>query len=194
MGRALIGAVAGAVAMFIIGFIFFATPLHKIGLAGLTNDQAAAVQHALAANVPGTGTYAVPDGSTSEQTTMYGKGPIAVVHYNSGGFAVADPAVMIGGFIHMLIVAALMAYGLLLLSRHVTDTAEQFKLLGIAVLASTIYMHLGDPIWFHFDWAYAIYGFIADSISLGAAGFIILKLLPRAGSAAAAEPPVSTVH
>ena len=42
MGRAAIGAVAAAVAMFILGFIFYATPLQKIAVASATDAQAAA--------------------------------------------------------------------------------------------------------------------------------------------------------
>ena len=95
MGRAAIGAVAAAVAMFILGFIFYATPLQKIAVASATDAQAAAVQQAMAANLPRTGTYFVPDAATAAQSTMYSQGPVATVHYNSGGFAVAAPDVMI---------------------------------------------------------------------------------------------------
>lgn len=179
MGRALVGAVAAAVAMFIIGFIFFATPLNKLATASLDNAQAAAVQQVLAANVPGTGTYYVPSADTREQSEMYSRGPVATLHYNMHGFSVADPGVMIAGFIHMLVVASLMAAGLYALSRHVPNFAEQAKLLGLGIIGATVFMRLGEPIWYHQDWGYAIYMFIADSISLGVAGFIILKLLPR---------------
>jgi hypothetical protein len=195
MARALVGAVLAAVAMFVIGFIFNLTPLQRIAVASADNAQAAAVQQALAANLPRTGTYFVPSADTPEQTNMYSQGPIATVHYNMNGFAVAAPDAMIGGFIHMLVVAALMAAGLLMLSRHVTDLAEQLKLLILGVLGATIFIRLGAPIWYHQDWAYAIYSFLADSISLGVAGLIILKLLPKAPAAVAAEaaaPPGST--
>lgn len=188
MGRALIGAVAGAVAMFIIGFIFFATPLQRLALGNLDDTRAAQVQQSLAANLPATGTYYVPDGSTAAQSTMYGRGPVAVVHYNMGGFAVADPGVMITGFIHMLIVSILLALWLYGVSKHVVDPVERLKLLGLSVLAATIFMHLGNPIWFHQDWAYAIYLFIADTVSLAAAGVIILRLLPKS-AAAIVNPP-----
>ena len=80
MGRVIIGAAAAAIAMFIIGFLFFATPLVKLGTASLDNAQAAAVQQALAVNLPRTGTYFVPGADTPEQTVMYGQGPIATVH------------------------------------------------------------------------------------------------------------------
>lgn len=179
MGRAAIGAVAAAVAMFILGFIFYATPLQKIATASASDAQAATVQQAMAANLPRTGTYFVPSADTQAQSTMYSQGPVATIHYNSGGFATAAPDVMIAGFIHMLIVAALMAAGLLMLSRRVIAFDEQFKLLVLGVLGATIFIRLGAPIWYHQDWTWAIYSFVADSISLIAAGVVILKLLPR---------------
>ena len=185
MTRALIGALAAAVAMFIIGFIFFATPLTAIGAGSLDNARAAAVQQSLAANLPATATYYVPSADTPEQTVMYGQGPIATIHYNVGGFSVADPAVMIGGFIHMLVVALLMAVGLFTVSRYVPSFAERVRLLVLGVLGAAAFMRLGEPIWYHHDWGHAIYMFIADSVSLIVAGLIILKLLPRSETRAA---------
>ena len=192
IGRALIGGMAGAVVMFILGFIFYATPLYKLGCSSLDNPRAAAVQLALAQNVPNTGTYFVPSGDTPEQTIMYGQGPVATVHYNTSGFSVADPAAMVGGFIHMLVVALLMAVGLFTLSRYVPSFGEQVRLLVLGVLGATAYMRLGEPIWYHQDWAHAIYMFIADSFTLIVAGFIILKLLPRASGVEAAPANAPT--
>jgi hypothetical protein len=186
MARALIGALIGAVAMFIIGFIFFATPLTKLGAATVDNAQAAAVQQAMAANLPRTGTYYVPSADTPEQTVMYGQGPVATIHYNISGFSVADPAVMISGFVHMFVVALLMAVGLFTMSRYVPSFGEQVRLLVLGVVGAAAFMRLGEPIWYHHDWGHAIYMFIADTISLSVAGLIILKLLPRSDAARAA--------
>lgn len=192
IGRALIGAVVAAVAMFILGFIFFATPLAKLGSSSLDNGRAAAVQQAMAANLPKTGTYHVPSADTPEQTVMYGQGPIATIHYNTSGFSVADPASMIGGFIHMLVVTLLMAVGLFTVSRYVASFSERVRLLMLGTLGATIFMRLGEPIWFHQDWTHAIYLFVADTVSLGVAGLIILKLLPRTHMAAAAPADAPT--
>ena len=189
MARALIGAVAAAVAMFLLGFIFFATPLHSLAIGGLDDVQAAAVQQALNANLPQTGTYLVPDPDTPQQSVMYGKGGIATVYYNSSGFAASDTTAMIGGFIHMLVVTGLMAAGLYMLARYVQDFSEQVKLLVLGVLGAAVFMRLGEPVWYHHDWGHAIYMFIADSISLIAAGVIILKLLPRGAAAVTAAAP-----
>ena len=181
MGRAIIGGVAAAVAMFILGFVFFASGLQKTVRSGLEDMPAAAVQQTLAANLPGTGTYVVPDPeASSSQTVMYGQGPIATIHYNISGFPAMDSGALLGGFIHMLIVALLMAAALYFLSRHVASFAERTKILVIAVLAATIFMRLGEPIWYHHGWGHAIYLFVADTISLLVAGVIILKLLPAA--------------
>jgi hypothetical protein len=192
IGRALIGAVAAAVAMFILGFLFFATPLAKLGAGTLDNSRAAAVQQAMAANLPKTGTYYVPSADTPEQSVMYGQGPIATIHYNTSGFSVADTGAMIAGFVHMLVVTMLMAVGLFILSRHVPSFSERVRLLILGTLGATIFMRLGQPIWFHHDWGHAIYLFVADTVSLGVAGLIILKLLPRTHMATAAPADAPT--
>jgi hypothetical protein len=179
IGRALVGAVAAAVAMFILGFIFFASGLQNVAIGDVDNARAAAIQQALAANLPNTGTFSIPDESTAEQTVMYGQGPISTIHYNSAGFAMGDAQTMAGGFVHYLVVALLMATALLTLSRYVVNFREQVKVLILGTLAGTVFVHLREPIWFHHDWTYAIYLLIVDSITIAAGGLIILKLLPR---------------
>lgn len=181
MGRAVIGAVAAAIAMFILGFIFFASGLQKTVTGSLEDMPAAAVQQVLAANLPGSGTFVVPDPeASSSQTVMYGQGPVATIFYNTSGFPAMDSGALLAGFIQMLIVALLMAAALYLLSRHVASFADRVRMLVLAVLAAAIFMRLGDPIWHHHGWAYAIYLFVADTVSLTVAGLVILKLLPGA--------------
>jgi hypothetical protein len=179
MVRALLGAVLGAIVMFILGFVFFATPLYKLASASLDDNRAAAVQQVLAANLPRTGTYFVPEADTRAQAEMYTRGPVATVHYNMRGFSPVDPGVLAAGFIHMLIASLLGAIALYRLSRGIPLFAEQVKVAGLAVVAAALFMRLGEPIWYHHDWAWAIYLFVTDIISLGVAALIILKLLPR---------------
>jgi hypothetical protein len=187
IGRALVGALGAAVALFLLGYIFHASALRGIATGNLENAQAAAVQQALAANIPSTGTYSIPSDVTPEQTVMYGKGPIATVHYNTAGFAIGGSATLIVGFLHTLIVSLLMAAGLGAISRFVPDFGERARLLVLGVVGATAFIHLREPIWFHHDWPHFIYLFVVDTVSLVVAGLIILKLLPRS-SAAAARP------
>jgi len=179
IGRALVGSVAAAAALFILGFIFFASGIQNVAIRDVDNNQAAAVRQALASNLPLTGTYSVPDDSTPEQTVMYGQGPIATIHYNTKGFAVGDAGTLIGGFLHMFVVALLMAAGLLTISRYVASWGERVRLLLLGTIGAAVFIHLREPIWFHHDWTYAIYVLVADVVSLTVAGLIILKLLPR---------------
>ena len=107
MVRVIIGAAVAAVVMLVIGFIFFGTPLAKLGMASLDDAQAAAIQQSLAANLPRTGTYSVPGVDTPAQTNMFSQGPIATVHYNTGGFAAADAKALVMGLVFNFIIALL---------------------------------------------------------------------------------------
>src|SRR3546814_1331991 len=70
MGRFIIGCVAATAVMFILGLIFYATPLQMLGYAAASDAAGASVQNALAANLPRTGTYMVPmTNSRSEEHT-----------------------------------------------------------------------------------------------------------------------------
>jgi hypothetical protein len=181
MPRMLIGSLAAAVAMFITGFIFFATPLSYLAYGSVDVAQQAAVQQTLAANLPTTGTYSVPSAATANGAVMYGKGPIATIHYNAGGFGVADPGVLIAGFVHELIVALLMGVALLTVAARVPDFGSRARLVILFSVAGGVLAHLGEPIWYHHDWAHFIYLFVGDTAMLVVGGLVIARwFLPRA--------------
>jgi len=191
MGRVLIGSIAAALAMFVIGFIFYATPLNRIATGSLDNAQAATVQRALAANLPGNGSFHVPSTTTPEQTVMYGQGPIATIHYNINGYSSADPKTMIGGLVLDLVTALLIGVALIGIDRRVPDFASRARLVVLFALAASAYMHLGNPIWYHHGWTHFIYLFLVDALTLAAGGLIIARwFLPggRESSKAAAGP------
>lgn len=175
MGRVIIGSVAAAVAMFIIGFVFYATPLFKLGSVNLDNARAAAVQQSLAANLPATGTYFVPGADTPEKTIMYGQGPIATIHYNIGGYPVADPTALAGGFVFEFVIALLIGLALMAIADRVHDFGSRARLVVLFSVAASAFMHLGEPIWYHHDWGHFIYLFIGDAVTLIAGGLIIAR-------------------
>lgn len=191
MGRILIGSAAAAVAMFIIGFIFFATPLNQLHVRSLDNGQAAGVQQALAEYLPATGTYHVPSDDTPEQSVMYGQGPIATIHYNTDGFAIGDAGSMIGGLVLDFVVALLIGTALNGIDRRVPDFASRARLVVIFALAAAGYMRLGEPIWYHHDWGHFIYLFIADFVTLAAAGLILSRWFLTRSNAAPADAPLN---
>lgn len=187
MIRVIFGAAVAAIAMFVIGFIFFG-PLGLINLAtaSVGDTQAAAVQQTLAANLPRTGTYFVPSPeSSAAQTVMFGQGPIASIHYNTGGFAAMDEATLAVGLIFNFIVALVIGLALLGIDSRVTDFASRARVGSIFVVAAVAFCHLGEPIYLKHDWPYFIYVFVADSLMLVAAAIILAWFLPRAAAAVA---------
>ncbi|HEX8639954.1 MAG TPA: hypothetical protein VF704_02245 [Allosphingosinicella sp.] len=189
MPRVIIGAIVAAIAMFFIGFIFFGTPLARLGTASLDNNQAAAVQQAMAANLPRTGTYNVPGVDTPEQTNMYSRGPIATVHYNTDGFAAFDAPGLVKGLVLNLLVALLIGAALIGIDRRVPDLGSRARVAVIIAVAAAGFAHLGEPIYWHHDWGHFIYLFVADAAALSAAGLIIAWFLPKSGAAAPADAP-----
>jgi hypothetical protein len=187
-----IGSFVAAVAMFVTGFIFFATPIGMIAYSGANETQNAAVQAALAANLPQTGTYMVPDPSTQSGTTLYGQGPVATVHYNSKGFSLNDMSGIGYGFLQELIVCILLAGALSTLDRRIPDFASRAKIVVLFSIASSAMINLGNPIWLHHGWTYWTYSFVAEAAMLIAAGLVIARwFLPVAAEMPAAPSIVA---
>jgi hypothetical protein len=187
-----IGSFVAAVAMFVTGFIFFATPIGMIAYSSANETQNAALQAALAANLPQTGTYMVPDPSTQSGTTLYGQGPVATVHYNSKGFSLSDMSGIGYGFLQELIVCILLAGALSTLDRRIPDFASRAKIVVLFSIASSAMINLGNPIWLHHGWTYWTYSFVAEAAMLIAAGLVIARwFLPVAAEMPAAPSVVA---
>lgn len=187
MFKLFFGSFVAAIAMFFAGFVYFGGPIATLGYTDANENQSAAVQAALAANLPATGTYLIPNPGTQSGTVLYGKGPVATVKYNSHGFAVVSPGAMVWGFALYLVTALLMAAALSQLDRRVPDfRSRAIVVVGFSVAASALIV-LGDPIWLHYDWRYAIFAFIGDVFVLCVGGLVLARwFLPTKAELAAA--------
>ncbi|SMF70116.1 hypothetical protein [Allosphingosinicella indica] len=180
IGKVIFGAAAAAIVVFVVGFIFFATPLKGLHVKSLADPNAAALQQSLAANLPETGTYRIPSDNTQAQTVMYGQGPIATVHYNSGGFPTADTGAMIGGLVLDYVAMLLIGLALAAAGERIGDFGTRARIVILFALGASAYMHLGEPIWYHHDWGHFTYLFIADAAALIAGGLVLARwFLPR---------------
>ena len=188
MLRIVIGAAAAAVAMLAVGFIFFATPLSRLAVAKIDDPQAAAVQQTLAASLPRTGTYAIPGTDTPAQTNMYSRGPIATVHYNTGGFAANDPTMFVSGLVFNFVVALLIGTALIGIDKRVPDFGSRARVAVLIAVAASAFNHLGEPIYWHHDWGHFVYLFVADALALAAAGIVLAWFLPTSRAAPADAP------
>jgi hypothetical protein len=190
MLRVIIGAIPAAVAMFLLGFVFYASGLQRMVTGGVDDVPAAAIQQSLAANLPATGTYVVPEPAESAaQSVMYGQGPIATIHYNQGGFAATDTGSLIMGLLLDFIVALLIGAALIGIDRRVPDFASRGRLVVFIAVACAAYINLLGPIFYHHGWAHFIYRFIADAVTLSAGGLIIARWFLSSPRAAPQNAP-----
>lgn len=195
MVRTIIGGLVGGVILFLVGFIFWATPLGEIPFHQAGDPQNAAVQLALAQNLTptGTGAYIVPAHTTAAGAVLYGQGPVAIVHFNTSGFSSDDMSMLLPGFIAAIVSGLLMAVGLAAVGGGGRRFSSVARLVVLFSLGITVWSILAQPIFNHFGWGYWVYSFIAESTGLILAGLVIARwFLPGAAAAAATEAPAET--
>lgn len=176
MIRILIGSIVGGIAMFVVGFIFWATPLSRIGYSGAeTEQQSAAVQTALAQNLPHTGRYIIPDPGTPGGTVLYGRGPVATVDYNTAGFSTSSSSSVIGGLVQEIVVVLLFGLALLPILGRVPDFTSRARVVVGVSAAAAVMIQLSDPIFNHGAWRFAIYALMADIAMLAAGGLVLAR-------------------
>lgn len=195
MIRIVIGSVLGGIVQFIVGFIFWGTPLSRIAFTVAPDPQNAAVQTVLAQNltVTGTGTYYVPWMETAQGAVLHGRGPVALIFFNIHGFPAMVPSSLIGGLILSVISIFLMGLALHTVANRVPDLASRVKIVVFAGLATTLYFILGQPTYnFYMPWGYWVYLAISLIVGFVAGGFVLAKwFVPHAAPRVAMD---ETVH
>jgi hypothetical protein len=190
MFRTLLGGVLGGFAMFLIGFVFWGTPLSNLAISSTDAQSSADLQAALAkALTPtGSGVYVIPDFSSAEGTVLYGKGPIAMVHFNVSGFPAVDGSALIAGLILAVAVSILIAFALRAVAQDFTARATVLVLFS---LVAVLWIDVGQPIFNHAPWGYFVYLAFSDFIALVAAGLIAARwFMPKDEvKAEVASPP-----
>ena len=178
----LFGGLVGGFAMYLIGFLFWGTPLSALALAKAAPQASAAVQTTLAQafTTTGTGTYFVPDASTPDGTTLYGRGPIAIVHFNTAGYPVMDSQALIAGLVLALIAGVIVAAALRIVAMGLTSFADRARVALLFAFVIPMYIDLGQPVFNHADWAFYVYSFVCDFLGFAVAGLVIARwFLPR---------------
>ena len=191
MVRILLGSIVGGLAQWIVGAIFWGTPLGRIAF-HVANDTANAnVQLALAQNLTptGTGTYYVPWPDTTQGTIMHGKGPIALIHFNTSGFPVMSGASLIEGLILSIVSILLIGLALHGVGARVQDFASRVKLVVFFSVAATLYFTIGQPVFnYYLPWGYFLYLALSQVLGLIAGGLVLVRwFMPRSVAAAPAE-------
>jgi len=184
MAKTLLGGIFAGTALYLIGIFFWGTPLSQLAFTRLGEAETAAAQTALAETLTptGTGAYLIPAPDSAAGSVLYGKGPVAMVHFNTSGFPVVDGASLGTGFILALATGLLLALAMGGIASRVTDFASRARVTLLFAFATTLYTEIGQPVFNHFGWGYWIYLFISDFVGLSVAGLIIARwFLPRGG-------------
>jgi hypothetical protein len=166
MRSLLVGSLAAAVVMFVLGFIFFGL-LFPMALAPLPVEAGAALQGALGGQLTASGSYMVP-----MEEAAWMKGPSALIHFTAAGEVPAMPVAMALGFVHMVISALIIGTALKAVGG---DFARQSRVLLWFGLAAAFYMHLGDPIWYGYGWRLPLFVFAADGLMFVAGGLVLAR-------------------
>lgn len=178
MIRLLIGSLVAAVATFLLGFVFFATPVSELGYKTASIESQKAVQDALR-TLGETGTYYVPDGETPGAVALHEAGPTAIVKVNMQGSPSSDPAVLARGFAHMAFSMLVLGLFLWVLRNALPTFASRVMPVLFLAAVAAIWTRLGEPIWWRTDWANALYSAGTDFASLAVGGLIMALFVPR---------------
>lgn len=176
MVRTILGGLLGGFALYIIGFIFWGTPLAGLAFHSADPQAGANLQAAMAQalNATGTGVYVIPDPSTAQGTVLFGKGPVGMIFYNSSGFPLTDGAALIGGFVLALVAGVIIA---LALRFAVSDFSGRMRTAVLFPLAAVLWLHVGQAVFNHAPWGYILYLAFSNFIGLAVAGLIAARLM-----------------
>ena len=190
MVRILIGSVVGGLAQWIVGALFWATPLSRIAFHVAGDSANANVQLALAQDLTptGTGTYYVPWPDTAQGTIMHGHGPVALIHFNTSGFALMDSASLIEGLILSIVSILLIGLALQTVGGRVQDFASRAKLVLLFAVAATLYFTIGQPVFnYYMPWGYFLYLGLSQVVGLAAGGLVLVRWFMPNSAASSAE-------
>ena len=161
--RASLGILVTAAVLFVFGFLYWAVnPLPNEALNTVPDADAAAT--AVAEQFPETGMYSFMQSGLS-----------ATVIVNHGASEEVDPLVMVYGFIHYLVIAAVLAVVLQSgapLSAHV----RRAFILG---LAAVVVVEGSDIIWWGYTWGWKLWSAAYLVLVFVIGALVLSKFLPR---------------
>lgn len=179
MKQVFVGSILAAVVMFVWGFLYWTVlPFPYTILRSVPDEPALAAQ--LKQALPATGVYLLPnmkrEASKEEQDEFmkrHGAGPLASIVYVAEGTNPMGPSVFLGGLLHMLVAAFVLAFAVNLAAPALATYKARFKLAAVAGLAGAIYSNLGKPIWWHQPWDFHVLNFAFDFGSWVLAAFVL---------------------
>jgi hypothetical protein len=178
MRKFVIAPVFAALAMFVWGFLYWGAP-HNLPYRSLGKvSDPAATAEAVGKLFPVSGAYFLPSPLDGEMTMteMMKRGPSVEVHVRKESLTVMDPAVLVRGYLHMLVVAVLLTVMLCGLEKAFVRWTCRVKFcafLGLLVAVGD----LGAAIWWGHAWGWTIALSAYDFVMYLIAGLVLGKIV-----------------
>ena len=161
MKRTLTGILIATVALFAWGAAFWMNPLAMRAFEHVVDNDAAG--QALLDHFPATGTYYVPSEMENQEawSALHERGPLAMVHIRTAGAPVMAPGMFVRGFLHELVVVALIALLLRMAAPALRTYGARVGFVLLAGAAAALFNHLSFLIWWYhpapFHWVTGLY-------------------------------------
>jgi len=180
MRISLIGILFATVAMFVWGAVFWMSPLGSLAVSSMDAD--VSLGQAMLDNLKESGVYFVPDAGRMSSdpesfTELHEKGPLAIVIFSREGGTPMQPAVLIKGFLHMLVSISLVSL-LLWRVRHALGSYRcRFGFVLLLGVTMGFYSRMGDAVWFLHPVGWGLTQWIYTVTAWAIAGAILARFV-----------------
>lgn len=177
-----IAALAGAAALVLWGMLFWALLYEPAGVYHTLPDDDAVVTALRDAKTP-SGTYFYPwpratDAQMASFLDRHRKGPFFKLSYVAEGVDPQSPRKMLLGLVHNYCVALLAACLLGLALPALPRLRQRVLLIFLAGSIGTLFIQVGDPVWFHLPWDFVRGSLLYELGSWALLGLALGKLMP----------------
>lgn len=174
MKKFVLAPVLAALAMFIWGFLFWGLP-HNLPYRALsTVADEAETALAIGKLFPASGAYIIPSplSDPNKVEELARRGPSVEVHIRKESLPLMDPAVMIAGYLHALVIAVVLTGLVAGLEKSFSTWQSRVRFCTTIGLLVAI-VDLGDAIWWRHGWAWTLGGAAYNLVMFALAGLVI---------------------
>lgn len=193
MARFVVGVILAAVVMSVWGALLWLGPGVPAIFHQVPEEEALADE--LLAQLRGSGAYLIPwDPDDPEATAeRMAEGPLATIHFHRDGRESWNLRILIGGFVHLLISALLLALVLRMVVPALPRYPDRARFVVLFAVAAAVFANLEQPIWWHQSWGFHLVHALYDFGAWLGAGLVLAAFVgplwePSEGGEAETEP------
>lgn len=189
MQKIILGSLVAAVAMFIWGWIYWASGFASGAIIDRPADDDVA-QRALVEAFQESGAYFVPYDMDDEEAfnRRHEAGPLAMVFYQKEGAPAMQPMIFVQGFIHYFLTCLLIGVLLKMVLSSLASYGDKVKFTTLAGVTASFFTNLSDAIWMTMPLSYQTFVGVYDITIWIIAGLVLGKFI---GGSSPATPDLA---